>query len=358
MGHLIAILLTNRQIYREAWGIFHLENNWTIIRVNKAGFGKDLKDHGFPVATADNLRRHVKFPVMEVTIIFPSLVDQNQSEDLVVATLHLKRLMRALWTAKRALEMEVTIQLQPPRTKGSPDERYLLRRFLKLRGIKRLVILGGTDKLFIDELTRAVTSADSVNRSFDELTAGIKRLQRYIKAERWEHAVAQAGKHCILEDDCHTVYDLRLAGIEPGMNINTVNSRYQIDKEIIMAASIAIGEVTLYLGQYASTIRFADRGLSRMLSVSAILFAIHYSPPPSTGSITGLITSVDEAKFHLYLIRARAYIALQRAEDAFRDIKNASGLIPNSPTLASVSQAWHAMFDPLPSLTRRPPVAP
>ena len=177
ISYQIAILQTNRQIYREAWGIFHLENSWTIIQVNKAGFGKDMKDHGFPVATAENIRRHVKFPVMEVNVIFPSLEDQTQSDDLAVATVHLKQVIRALWTAKGALEMEVTIHLQPARTKISPSERSLLRPFRKLSSIKRLDILGGSDNIYINELTRAVTSADSINQSIDKLTASVQCLQ-------------------------------------------------------------------------------------------------------------------------------------------------------------------------------------
>ncbi|MCJ1265631.1 hypothetical protein MMC22_005511 [Lobaria immixta] len=345
----IAILQTNRQIYREAWGIFHLENSWTIIQVNKAGFGKDMKDHGFPIATAGNIRRHVKFPVMEVNVIFPSLEDQTQSDDLAVATVHLKQVIRALWTAKGALEMEVTIHLQPARNKISPSERSLLRPFRKLSSIKRLDILGGSDNIYINELTRAVTSADSINHSIDKLTASVQCLQRHIKAERWGPAIAQATKHCILETDCYTVYGLRLIGVEPGIDTITAFVRQQIAKEIKLAVALAIGEVTLYMGQYASTVRFADRGLSHMLGDSVIFFPIIHSHH----SFTGTITSVEEAKYHIYLVRACAYIGMERAEDAFRDINAAAELMPNSVMLASVYQDWEARFGPLPSFACR-----
>lgn len=79
---------------------------------------------------------------MKVTVIFPSLENRNESDTLVVATVHLKQLICALWTAKGASEMEVTIHVQPSRRENWPGERYLLQPFLKLRSVKRLVVWG------------------------------------------------------------------------------------------------------------------------------------------------------------------------------------------------------------------------
>lgn len=145
------------------------------------------------------------------------------------------------------------------------------------------------------------------------------------------------------------MYGLRLIGVEPGIDTITAFVRQQIAKEIKLAVALAIGEVTLYMGQYASTVRFADRGLSRMLGVSVIFFPIIHSHH----SFTGTITSLEEAKYHIYLVRACAYIGMQRAEDAFRDINAAAELMPNSVMLASVYQDWEARFGPLPSFACR-----
>ncbi|MCJ1271253.1 hypothetical protein MMC22_011153 [Lobaria immixta] len=216
MGYPIAILLTNQQIYREAYGIFQLENMWTIIWFNKTGVGKDMKDHGFPVFSASNLWRHFKFPVLKVTIMFPTLKDQKQSDTLVVATVHLKQVMRALWTAKGASEMEVVIDVQPLRIKNSRCEHCLLQPFFKLRSVKWLVVLGVSEQGYIDDLTLAITTTDGINQTLGELAAGVQRLQQDFDAERWEFAIAKAGKHVVLMADCATAYENRQYGIGSG----------------------------------------------------------------------------------------------------------------------------------------------
>lgn len=63
-------------------GYFQPENIWTITRFNKAGVGKEMKDHGFSVASADNLWRRAKFPATKVTVIFLSLEVRKQSDTL------------------------------------------------------------------------------------------------------------------------------------------------------------------------------------------------------------------------------------------------------------------------------------
>lgn len=178
MGYQIAILLTNQQIYREVWGIFQLENIWTIIRFNKAGVAKEMKDHGFPIFSASNLWCHFKFPVLKVKIMFPTLKDQKQSDSLAVATVHLKQVMRALWTARGASEMEVVVNVQPPHTKNSPYEHCLLRPFFKLRSVKRLVILGVSAQGYIDDLTRAITTTDGINQTLGELAACVRTSRK------------------------------------------------------------------------------------------------------------------------------------------------------------------------------------
>lgn len=109
MGYQIAILLTNRQTYREAWGIFQLQNVWTLVRFNKVGVGKEMKDRGFPVASGDNLWRRVKFPVMK-------------RKSFTLATL-----------AHRPTKSEVlTPTLSPPRVRSEYDSSELQPRRLTL----------------------------------------------------------------------------------------------------------------------------------------------------------------------------------------------------------------------------------
>lgn len=356
-GCQISILRANRQIYREAWGIFHLENFWTIVRVNKAGFGKEMKDRGFLVLPAGDLWLRTGFPVMKVKVDFPSLEDQEQNDVLAVASIHLKQLMRALWTAKGASEMEVMITIQPPLMDKSPSQRDLLEPFFKLRGIKRVSILGVSKQRDIDQLTRKITTTDGLNQTFNELTAGVRRLQRYIKARQWELAIGQAEKHAIRMTDCKTVYGNRFIGIERGLNNTTAVARGQAALEIIIATAIGFAEVTLCQYEYINTISFVRRALyalhvfsrvSNFLPGNPGTHAIVVPPRYPLLPITGTVPFENEIKCVLLLIRARAYMGIERGEPAMEDIQKARELMPNSMTLVSVSQTWHYMFGPYP----------
>lgn len=353
----IAILLTSRQIYREAWSIFHLENTWTVVCFNKTGIGKEIKGRGFPVATGDNLQRHVKFPVMKVTVVFPSLDDKKQSDTLVVATVHLKQLMRALWTVKGASEMEVTIHVQPQWSKNSPDARSLLRPFLKLRSIKRLIICGVSENEYIAELTDAVTTTDGINQSLGEMAAIIKRLQRYVKAEREGPIIAQAAELFFLLTDCENVYDSRMFGDGLDISLESAVARNLVAHEIMINTAMVFGEITFSFGQFARTICYADQALDynsypsnypnyqqlAPVHPAVVVHPLHQLPP-----LTGTITSRNETKCSILLMRARGYMGMKRANEALHDIESARELMPDSGTLAAVSGAWQYLFGPFP----------
>ena len=348
LGYQISILRVNRQIYREAWGIFHLENFWTIVCVNKAGFGKDMKDRGFPVAVADDLCRHIRFPVLKVTVTFPSLEGQKQSDALVISTVHLRQLMRALWTAKGASEMTVMIDVQPPLTKNSPSAGCLLQPFFKLRSVKRVIILGMSKRRYLDELTRAVTTTNGINQAFGELTVGLKCLQWYIKAQRWGHAIAQAEKHSILMTDCRLMYGSCLVGMVPGLDAHTALSRCRAASEITIAADMGMAEVTLHLRQYATTVRFANSALRRIPNLARFRPVTAVMPKVGVPPYHQLLPPESEAKCNMHLILARSHMGLQQADLAFGDIQKARELMPTSVAVASVSTAWQAKFGPFP----------
>ncbi|MCJ1462488.1 hypothetical protein MMC07_001090 [Pseudocyphellaria aurata] len=135
LRHQVSMLVVNRQIYHEAYGIFCLENFWTIVQINKKGFAKEMKDRGFPIIslTAGEPWCYIRSPVLKVEVTFSTLERQNQSDRLVVATDHLQHLMRALWTAKGVSEMGVSIDVQSPLRENSPSENALLEPFISLR---------------------------------------------------------------------------------------------------------------------------------------------------------------------------------------------------------------------------------
>lgn len=340
----VSILRANKKIHREAWGIFHLENFWTVVQVNKVGFGKEMKERGFPVATGDDLWNRIRCPVMKVTVKFSSLSDQKQSDNFILATIHLSGLIRALWTAKGASEMEVTIHLLPRLTYKSPSKCELLRPFFKLRNIKRVGVSVSSHS-YMDLISHVITPTDDINMTFGEIRESIRCLQRYIQEEQWKQAVLQLKEHSTLMNDCKIVYGHRLLGFEPGLDINTAIARNDAFKEIMTTTSLAIGEVALHLGQYHKAISNANYSLltCRVTFFPAVI-AVHLTIVPSYHQCLGL------------LIRASAYIGLNRAKDALDDIKKATEVMPHNPRLVPVSNAWQERFGPFPDSTT-PPVS-
>lgn len=348
----ISILRVNRQIYREAWGIFYHENFWTLVRINKVGFGKEMKDRGFAVATTTatttDMGRNISFPVLKTTVIFPWLAIQPKSDTFLIATVYLEQLIRALWTVKGASKMEVTIDVQASLLmKNSPSERDLLRPFLKLHSVMRVTLFGVSKKKYTKELTRKITNTSGIDQTLGELTASIKHLRGYIKTQRWGSAIAIAEKHAILMSDYHTVYGARSYWNEPGLDINIIQARRQAFMEIMLASNIGFAEVTLYQRRYASTVGFANRVLIDVAFIQTILPAkniVAVLPSYKLVPILGTITTENEIKGDILLIRAQAYIEIGQAAKAWFDIEKARDLIPSSVTLVSVSQTWEATF--------------
>lgn len=348
IGYQLDFLLTNRQIYREAWHIFQLENNWTIIRVNKAGFGEQLRAHGFPVASADSLWCHIKFAVMDVTVIFPSLEDRKEKDTFVVATVHVKQLIRALWTVNGASEMEVIIHVHPPHSKNSPDERHLLQPFLKIRSIKRLVVLGVSDQDYVDELTSVVTTTDGMTQTLGQLVAGVRRLKQYIRAERWEHAVEQGENLLVLMADCAVTYGDRYFEAGPVLS--------QVAMETLISTAMVMAELSILGGDYRSCIHFAKSGLrvsrtfvfQHLIPVHPTVFVHPYHQLPPLTDIMTFRTSRKETWCNMILLHARALMGIKQLPAAFEDLQIAERLMPNNEKVASVFQEWQVMVDALP----------
>ncbi|MCJ1268444.1 hypothetical protein MMC22_008332, partial [Lobaria immixta] len=366
IGYQTAILLTNRQIHREAQPLFQLENFWALIRFNRAGVGRDLRDHGFPVATGDNLRRKVKSPVLKVAVQFSRQKGGNQCDTVAVATVHLERLMRALWTAQGGSEMEVTINVQPPPTNNSPSERNLLWPFFKLRSIKRLEVYGASEQGHIDELTSAITTTDGINQTLHELAAGVRSFQEYVNTEYWIDAIEELFNVSVLTADCEIAFGRRYRGIGPGMDTTLAFARYQIVREVFIASAMAGAEIVLHMGDRAYAIVLADRALgflSRDQHIIPVLPTVgahpsHQLPPLSNQlpPLTAITTSPNETKCNIYLLQARAHIGMRQADDAFRTMQAARDLVPNSVELASVIQAWKVTFRAIPGSA--PPPGP
>lgn len=291
---------------------------------------------------------------------FPGLEGQKQNDTIVVATIHLRKLMRALWTANGASGMEVMIDVLPAPTHKSPSEIDLLLHFSGLRDIKQVVVSGVSESRCIDQLTCVITAMDGVERSFAELYVYVEDLRGYIKAERWRHAVRRAKTLSILLNDCKIVYGNRFVGIEPGIKTTTAIACSRMSKDLFIATAMGIAEISLYQRKYPRAVRFADRALELFSRISFFqLFNLNVVTPPFNSflSITGTVAVENETKCSILLIRARAFMGMCKAMLALRDIEKARELVPNSVALASVSQAWHVMFDPIPGFNSPPSTA-
>lgn len=345
-----SILRVNRQINFEAWGIFYLENFWVVVVVNKAGFGREMKDRGFPVTITGDLWSHIRSPVMEVEVLFPSLEGQKQCDAFVMAAAHLYGLTRALWTAKGASEMKLQIRLQPPITNSSPSELNLLRQFFSLRIIKQVSLLGVSKQKYKDLFKRTNTTTDGLNKAFHDLAAGIRHLRRYMVAERWGHASMQVEKHVMLLTDCGIVYGSRFLGIEPGLDIITAIARSVVAKAIIVATNMGIAEVSLQQRLFGQTINFAGRAIELLSRASVVERANPSIVVPSNHPLLVLADTITydikSTQSFTHLMRASAYMNMRQGKRALQDIKKARELRPNSLLAASMSQTWKKTFGP------------
>lgn len=150
--------------------------------------------------------------------------------------------------------------------------------------------------------------------------------------------------------DCKIVYGNRFVGIGPGISINGSIVCSYVAKEILVATTLRIAEVTLHLRQFNNAIRFADRALALLSRVSVFNPALAAVPnmtfPPNHPLfvITGTATSVNRFKCYIHCIRARTSMGMQQAENAMVDIEKAREFMPTSADLASVSEDWQARF--------------
>ena len=310
-----------------------------------------MKDLGFPIMMADNLWVRFRFPVMKVTVIFPGLHDQGKCDAFLIATIHLKQLVRVLWTAKGSSEIVVLIEVQPRLTNNSPSERRLLRPFFQLVGIKKVIVTGVSNQRHIAQLRSAITTGINVAQTHIFLMGSIRFLRECVTAQRWEDAMVQTERHSIFIADCRIVFGNRLFGIESGLDVNTTMGRRRTAVEIFVATALANAEITLHLQIYTKAIRFASKALTYIslehvyyATIAATLGIIapvhHYALLP----LNGTAASLNQFKCYMLCLRARAYIGNGRASRAARDINDARELMPTSVMLAAVFEDWRARF--------------
>ena len=228
--------------------------------------------------------------------------------------------------------MEVVLFVQPQLTNISPRKDELWRPFKKLRASRLVVAVNAATRVYLDPL-RVVSAPVDIDLSFRELTVGIERLQRYIDAGQWERAITQAENHATFLSDCKVVYGQRFYGIDPNISANVAVSRSNAAKKILIDGAVAPANVTLHLDQYANTVLFAKDALA---NCRVTLY------PHVTPAHLAVLSSRGECS--ILLVRAAAYIGMERSEAALSDMEKVREFWPDCTTLVPLSQAWQEKF--------------
>ena len=114
------------------------ENHWIIIQVNKAGFGKDMKDHGFGGICS---KLDCIAPALTVSVFYPSLISRDKVDTSLMANAGYSQSPRALW-GRGMEEMVLHLDLHPGIAKNPVHEDMFLTCFYQLRGINEVILKG------------------------------------------------------------------------------------------------------------------------------------------------------------------------------------------------------------------------
>ncbi|KAK3178198.1 hypothetical protein OEA41_000331 [Lepraria neglecta] len=149
----LSILSVNRRIYQEASKVMGTENHWIIIQVNKAGFGKDMKDHGFGVIYS---KLDCIAPALTVSVFYPSLISRDKVDTFLMANAGYSQLPRALW-GKGMEEMVLHRDLHRGIAKNPVHEGMFLTCFYQLRGINEVILKGVRGEKHNTKMARELT---------------------------------------------------------------------------------------------------------------------------------------------------------------------------------------------------------
>lgn len=129
------------------------ENHWITIQVSKAGFGKDMEDHGFGVICS---RLDCIAPALTVSVFCPSLISRDKVDTLLMAYARYSQLPRAL-RGKSMEEMELYLDLHRAIEKNHVHEDMFLTYFYQLQGINEVILIGIRGEKHKTKMARAPT---------------------------------------------------------------------------------------------------------------------------------------------------------------------------------------------------------
>lgn len=286
------ILRVNKQVHEEAAAIFLNENNWITVNVNKSGFGAEMKRRGFGVLYCGNLD-HIEYPILKVSINFPSLRSRRETDTFLMSVALLNRLPRALWTTVGMREMEIRLELHPIFASISQEkEDNVLYCFYRLRGVRKAILVGGNQEkhktMIPIELTTPHVDANDILQDLKVMVgifnAGWKRGQRQEIADLAEITIA-------FLSDCYKVYGTEF--------ISTNDQAFHDICSATIRLAEGIAEARMDLGQYHSVIKYSNYAM-KILPISpkrrANLLVLQGEAQGALGKDTKLIRNLLEAQ--------------------------------------------------------------
>jgi len=313
-----AILSTCRQIYAEASSVFPLENTLIMVRVNKAGYGKAIKERGFGVVYRGNVD-HIKHPVLKVSVEFPSLKSRNGEDTFVISPVSLTQLPRALWTTKGLEEMILSLELHPIfASRPANEEDDLLFCFHQIRGLRKLNLKGVQQKKYIKGMPNALKAPYKHGKEIlKDLEFGLLAPQHAVQHRNWALLVAADHIEATIAflADCYKIYG------EDFVCDNNQNHEKICKTAINLAAGLA--QLRLRVGQYESVIKYATLA-QRILPIA------------------------DHSKVDLLLMRGEAYEALGQDVKLMKDLLEAQQLMPENKLVTVELTKLKKRLDPDP----------
>lgn len=321
LDYQMSILRVNHQLYQEALTIFQQENFWVLVRINKSGFGKQMKDLGFTVFPCANFT-HIKNPVLSVNAQFHSPFIITQSDCFVVSIMHLDQLFRVLWTVAGTEQMMVQFQRFLPSSRRSPDTILLLRRFLHLIGPKWTFLVRGPryNDMEISRMFRPSSSKEAIDLVLSATYARTEKTERYMEAGKWDKAVAMSQDSLYFYTDAQIIYGYHLM---PSGGPYTAEERYEQfmePKSLGLRLMIAFADIALHFRHYRRAVDFCRMGL--------------ISNPSNTASIR------PAYKCWILTIRARAHAAQHMEQEAYLDFNSAAMWAPHIAALAQERDSY------------------
>ncbi len=311
-----AILVTCRQIHAEASAIFALENTWITVRVNKAGYGKALKERGFGVVYCGNVDRFPN-PVLKVSIVFPSLQSQHEEDTFVMSPVSLLQLPRALWTTKGLEEMVLSLEVHRIFTaRPADDEDDLLECFYQIRGLHKLILRGIQQKKYLRDMPSALQAPyKDGNEILKDLRQALLAFKYAHRHKNWEALANRVEASFAFLADCYKIYGSQF-----------VNGKGETYKEIcktIIDLAAGIAQLRLRVGEYDSVIKYAT------LAQTIMPIAPH-------------------SKVDLLIMRGEAYEALGQDVKLMKDLLEAQKLMPENKTVTAELGKLKKRLDPHP----------